>query len=148
MLLLKRNLPQNNDECINIQTESDIQAAALLLKNVTSDKRRGRAQHQLVPPHVPTDAPTCPNIFQQCPQTSLNLVPNVYPCVPNLSLTIPLNIGLFLRNILASCKRLETLILSHKNSPRRIPNIIPHCSHFWWVHLDCINIFRNQSCNP
>ena len=94
-LFLKRNLPLNNDECINIQTESRIQAAALLLKNVTSDKRRGRAQHQLVPPHVPTGAPKCPNIFQQCPQTSLNLAPNICPCVPNLSLTIPLNIGLF-----------------------------------------------------
>ena len=85
---------------------------------------------QLVPPHAPTSS--------SAPRLHSTLCPQPFPHDSSKYWT-------FLRNKIASCKILETLILSNKNSPRRIPNIIPHCSHFWLVHVDCINISRYQS---
>ena len=93
---------------------------------------------QLVPPHAPTSSSSAPRLHSTLPLTS-TLCPQPFPHDSSKYWTF------FLRNILASCKRLETLILSHKNSPRRIPNIIPHCSHFWLVHVDFKQIFCHQS---
>ena len=89
---------------------------------------------QLVPRHLPA---VPPDFTQPCPK-HLPLCPQPFPHDSSKYWT-------FLRNKIASCQILETLILTNKNSPRRIPNIIPHCSHFWLVHVDCINISRYQS---